>query len=493
MRKLLLLTSLLVGTALLALQVGCKGGAPCDQSAIDSPEALMECVTDDRVFAHLEALQDIADKHGGNRASGMPGYDASVAYVVDTLEAAGYDVELHEFDYTFQSPQSLCQTAPSEATLRAGRIQGTGSGLIEGPVIPIDLALGAAPWPADPADSSSGCQAEDFSGLDLSGKADIVLLQEGGCLAANKVLHAQEAGAEAALLLVDEFIQFDLNMVVGRVDKMLDATPSNVSIPVIGVHRPEGMSLLQDGARAALEVTAPAIIKQLNVLAELPGGSERPVVMTGAHLDSVLTAPGISDNGSGSAVVLETAVQMAGLEPLNTVRFAWWAGEETGIHGSGAYVESLSQEELDEIALYLNFDMIASPNYAFWVYDCEASDTHFTLAGAEGSCAIQEVFESYYEQVDQPFAEIRGRNATDHSPFLRARIPTGGIFTGADTIKNSEEEQVWGGTSGEAHDPCYHKPCDTTANIDRKALDINSDAAAFAIFHYAMDQNLGPK
>ncbi len=72
----------------------------------------------------------------------------------------------------------------------------------------------------------------------------------------------------------------------------------------------------------------------MNVIAELPGKNMNNVVMAGAHLDSVPEGPGINDNGSGSAALLETALMMAKLKPQNTLRFAWWGAEELGLVGS---------------------------------------------------------------------------------------------------------------------------------------------------------------
>ncbi len=85
-----------------------------------------------------------------------------------------------------------------------------------------------------------------------------------------------------------------------------------------------------------------------NVLAELPGTNTDNVVMAGAHLDSVNAGPGINDNGSGSAAILEVAVQMAKVKPTNTVRFAWWGAEESGLVGSTRYVQGLDEAELDK-------------------------------------------------------------------------------------------------------------------------------------------------
>jgi Zn-dependent M28 family amino/carboxypeptidase len=94
------------------------------------------------------------------------------------------------------------------------------------------------------------------------------------------------------------------------------------------------------------------------------------LVSVAAH-DSVTEGPGINDDGSGSAALLETALLMANLNPPNTLRFAWWAGEEQGLLGSNDYVAGLSQAERDRIALYMNYDMIGSPNYIFMVYDSD--------------------------------------------------------------------------------------------------------------------------
>ena len=115
------------------------------------------------------------------------------------------------------------------------------------------------------------------------------------------------------------------------------------------------------------------------MIAEKEGVNDDNVVMAGAHLDSVEAGPGINDNGSGSAALLEVAQNLANHRPQNTLRFAWWAAEGSGLVGSTDYVEGLSQAERDRIALYLNFDMVGSPNYFFGVYDADQSS--YTRAG----------------------------------------------------------------------------------------------------------------
>ncbi len=154
--------------------------------------------------------------------------------------------------------------------------------------------------------------------------------------------------------------------------------------------------------------------------------------MAGAHLDSVIEGPGIQDNGSGSAALLETALLMANLNPENTLRFAWWAAEEQGLVGSADYVAGLSPAELDRIALYMNYDMIGSPNYFFGVYDADESTFEAPVAVPPGSTAIEDVYESYYTLIGEPYDDTEFSGRSDYEAFILAGIPSGGLFTGAE-------------------------------------------------------------
>jgi Zn-dependent M28 family amino/carboxypeptidase len=209
--------------------------------------------------------------------------------------------------------------------------------------------------------------------------------------------------------------------------------------------------------------------------------------MAGAHLDSVGAGPGINDNGSGSAAILETALMMAKLNPENTLRFAWWGAEESGLIGSTAYVNGLSQAERDRIALYLNYDMVGSPNYVFMVYDADQS-TFPPPTGVPippGSEAIEDVYESYYTMVGEPYDDTQFSGRSDYQAFIVNGIPSGGLFTGAEVVKTAEQEAIWGGTAGEQFDPCYHEACDTFDNVALHALEVNSDLIAFAQLTFA--------
>ncbi|RKN12130.1 M20/M25/M40 family metallo-hydrolase [Streptomyces radicis] len=208
-----------------------------------------------------------------------------------------------------------------------------------------------------------------------------------------------------------------------------------------------------------------------NLIAEWPQAATDDVLLTGAHLDSVGSGPGINDNGSGSAAVLEVALAVAesGLAPERRLRFAWWGAEELGLVGSRHYVDSLAPDELASLTGYLNADMVASPNAGYFVYDENPE--------------IQAVFADWFAQrgvTTQASSEVRGRS--DHAPFDAVGVPVGGVFTGAGQAKTAAQAELWGGDAGVSFDPCYHRACDDLANVDETALDRNADALAHAVW-----------
>jgi hypothetical protein len=466
-------------------------GNACDTRANNTYQKLLDCMTLEGVREHQAALQKIADNstdpvYPGTRAAGTDGYADSVQYVAGLLREAGYDVTLDPVEITFNFPAVLRQLTPVEADYETGVFTGSGSGRVEGQVIPVDINL-----TGDRA-STSGCEAADFAGIDWSGDADIALVQRGTCFFGTKAFYAEQAGAEAVIIFNqgntperEELIVADAT----SVDPPIPGAPGPVThgIPVVGASFADGVALAQPGSTAFVEVLPSENRTDYNVIAELPGKNEDNVVMAGAHLDSVTEGPGINDNGSGSAALLESALLMANLNPENTLRFAWWAGEEQGLLGSADYVAGLSQAERDRIALYMNYDMVGSPNYIFMVYDADES----TFPAPEGvtippgSEAIEDLYESYYTWIGEPYDDTEFSGRSDYEAFILAGIPSGGLFTGAEEIKTEEQEAIWGGTAGEQFDPCYHEACDTYENVDLHALEVNSDLIAFAMLTFA--------
>jgi Zn-dependent M28 family amino/carboxypeptidase len=430
-------------------------------------------------------FQKIADDSGdpvypGTRAAGTTGYDASVDYVAGLLRDAGYEVTLDPVEVTFNFPAQLRQLTPgAPADYESGVFTGSGSGTVTGNVVPVDLALtgGRA--------STSGCEAADFAGLDLSGPADIALIQRGACNFGDKAFFADQAGAEAVIIFNQGNTPDRTALFLGDASSRTDGTPAVYDIPVVGASFDQGVALARPGSTAYVKVLPAETRTDHNVIAELPGKNTGNVVMAGAHLDSVIEGPGINDNGSGSSAILETALMMANSKPENTIRFAWWAAEEQGLVGSADYVAGLSQTERDRIALYMNYDMVASPNYVQMVYDSDESTWEAPVAIPGGSTAIEDLYESYYTKVGVPYDDAEYSGRSDYQAFIEADIPSGGLFTGAEVVKTEEQARIWGGTAGDAFDPCYHQECDDIDNLALDALEVNSDLIAFAMLTFS--------
>jgi Zn-dependent M28 family amino/carboxypeptidase len=489
LRVLWIAVAALLLAALLPGQASAQGNA-CENATNNTYKKLLECVTLEGVREHQAAFQAIADANDdpfypGTRAAGTEGYADSVEYVARLLEDAGYEVTLDPVQITFNFPATLRQLTPVVAEYETGVFTGSGSGTVEGQVIPVDINL-----TGDRA-STSGCEAADFAGIDWSGDADIALIQRGTCFFGDKAHNAELAGAEAVIIFNQGNTPDREGLIVADATSLTlpDGSTGTVThnIPVVGASFADGVALSQPGSTAFVEVLPSETRTDFNVIAEMEGTNDDNVVMAGAHLDSVIEGPGIQDNGSGSAALLETALMMAKVKPENTVRFAWWAAEEQGLVGSTDYVEGLSQAERDRIALYLNYDMVGSPNYIFMVYDADEStfEAPMGVPIPAGSVAIEDLYESYYTLIGEPYDDSAFDGRSDYQAFIEAGIPAGGLFTGAEVIKTEEQQAIWGGTAGEQFDPCYHEACDDYDNISLHALDVNSDLIAFAQLTFA--------
>lgn len=439
---------------------------------------------------HLGMLQAIADANGGNRAAATPGYDASLAYVAGKLRAAGYRVTSQEFKISFfreTAPPVLERKRPSVKTYRPGTdfrtMTYSGSGKVTAPVQGVDLVPPSAGAP----ESTSGCEASDFSTFV---RGNIALIQRGACSFQTKAEQAETAGASGVIIFNDG------RVVRGAADRkgLLGGSlnTSAVHIPVVGTDFATGEELAAAGTTATLAVDAENVPdrRTRNLIAESRWGDPDRVVMLGAHLDSVVAGPGINDNGSGTAGILETALAAKSLRTKNRLRFAFWGGEELGLLGSKYYVAALPPAERAKIKVYLNFDMIASPNHVFGIYDGDSSGTAVGATPPAGSGQIEKLFQAYFTAVGEPYQDAEFSGRSDYGPFIAIGIPSGGLFTGAESIKTADEAQKFGGTAGVAYDKCYHQACDTTANINDRALEVNGGAIATAAFVYAYADNL---
>jgi Zn-dependent M28 family amino/carboxypeptidase len=392
------------------------------------------------VVEHLDAFADIARHHGGERAAGTPGYDASADYVIERLERAGYDVTTERVSFT-----AFVERSPSQLFVngrRAGRnsfkvMLFSGSGDVNGAVMRVP----------------GGCAASDF---DDFARGSIALVAAADCPYVEQATNAEAAGATGVL-----FTPLEEEAGVGPLRGTLGES-SEVSVPALGITYGLG-GRLADARSVRIRVdafTKPA--RARNVIAQTPGGRGDSVVVVGAHLDSAVGSPGINDNASGSSVILELAETLADKKLRNGVRFGWWAAEEYGLRGSIHYVENLDEKERESIAAYLNFDMVASPNFVRYVYEGEGEP--------DGSIAIEDEFRAWFQNRGLAIEGIPLEGRSDHAPFARAGIPVGGLFTGANMLKTNSDVEAFGGIPGTGEDACYHLACDDLDNISRAVL-----------------------
>ncbi len=468
------------------------------------PEEIVNDVKVKNVISHLREFQRLADANGDTRAAGSPGYEQSAEYVHDKLDAAGYDVSYQSFEFTYTEElrESLNEISPTDRELPVDVM--TYSPATPEGGITAELA-------AVPVDPTPGCEASDFGGQSFDGK--IALIKRGSCTFAIKSSNAAQAGADAAIVYNNDTANRDL-LAAGTL-----GAPGATPIPTGGTSLNVGESLADEVAAGPVtvnldlaELTEQRITR--NVIAESPDGDPNNVVMAGAHLDSVPEGPGINDNGTGSAGLLEVALQMADDQTANKTRFAWWSAEEFGLVGSDYYVDNLPQEERDKIALYLNFDMIGSPNYMFGIYDGDDSDAEGAGPGPAGSAEIEEVFESYYDRRELPHNGTDFSGRSDYGPFIAVGIPSGGLFTGAEGIKTEQQAEWYGGVAGQSYDPCYHQACDSftpvadgadadlyaqlddssslVGNVNKFALRHNAQSIGFTMATFADDTSSVP-
>lgn len=472
-----------VGLVVAATAVSGAAPAVASQDNTRLAKKLVREVSIDGVNRHLIAFQRFADRNGGNRASGTPGYDESARYVRDKLAGAGWNVSYQEFRFPFfaeTAPAQLERLSPEPKVFTPGEevvtYQFSGPGTVTGAVRPVDVTVPATPQPS----STSGCEAADFAGFPAGA---VALVQRGGCDFSVKVANAVAAGATAVVIFNEGQ--------VGRTEPFAGNLQAPVSVPVVGISYAEGVRFVELAAVGPVtaRVTTSTISEERttrNVIAETPGGRADNVVVAGAHLDSTPETPAINDNGSGSAVLLELGLKLADERVRNKVRLIFFAAEEFGLLGSEYYVSQLTEQQQLDIALYLNADMIASPNYARFVYDGDGSDGG-TPPGPTGSAQIEQLFTGYFDSRGLSSEGTPLSGSSDYFPFLQVGIPVGGLFTGAGGLKTPEQAARYGGIAGQPYDECYHQACDNLLHIDRAVLNQNADAYAYAVGRFALD------
>lgn len=438
------------------------GGSPAARTSAPSPAgdpqlatSLRDAVDPASIVADLDRLAAITEAHGGTRAAGSDGYAAAAEWVAGELRDAGYEVTLDPVSvpsFSQDGPGVLEILAVGAPALEGPRdfkaMLLSPSGDVTGPL----YALGFDPQAGPEARNGIGCDARAWGDVPPGA---IVLVQPGPCWVRTSVEHAQDAGAAA---LISAYPMWG----PGQVRRPTLINPDGLTIPVVATTRDAGLALA-DAARAGdevhLRISTTTVMRQSdNVVAETPGGDADRVVMLGGHLDSAIDGPGINDNGTGVAVILEVARRLAALtsgEPAWKVRVALWTGEELGLWGSISYASSLSSSDRSSIAAYLNFDMLGSPGGVRQVYDAAALEN-------PSSAALERLFSQAFDADGLAWELADFGGASDHFQFDQLGVPVGGI-----------------GSEAGPGDACYHLACDTTDNVDAVLLGQMAHAAAW--------------
>ncbi|OBS17146.1 hypothetical protein FPOA_12323 [Fusarium poae] len=322
----------------------------------------------DNLLLNLEALNDISFDSGGNRAFGLPGYNASADYIYKRVsEVKNAEVRRQYFTVISASVNFIDLRVDDKPIHISGL---TYSPSTSGEGITAEIALGP--------EGAAGCDASSYGDLDVKGK--IVLVQRFSCPNSDTLAGRVMAGAAAG---------------------------------------------------------ASAVIFYHDLSTNVTGGSL----------------------SSGSSLILELFIALSNYKTENRIRFAWWGAEEKGLLGSTFYTSNLAITDVNDLLVYLNFDMVG--NGYFGVADTDGSS--YGSKAPKGSEATEKIFADYFTSQGIETTPVALTNGSDYASFWQnLNKPFGFLHTG----------------TGVEQDPCYHQACDTIDNVNSKTLTINAKAAA---------------
>lgn len=393
------------------------------------------------------------------RAIGTAGHNATLDMLIWSLQSLGdyYDLEMQPFwatDYHLNSFELLTSTGA----------------LIESEPLSLSPSGNATDAPVKFV-NNFGCLPSDYKDV----KDSVAVVKRGECPFGEKSEIAGLSGA-LALLIYDPDLPDSGEVFTGGT---LLSPPIGHEVSTIGISA-NAAATLQNEKTVSFNVNSTLnLVHTINVIAESKEGDHDNVVFAGAHSDSVYKGPGMNDNGSGMLSLLEVAKQLTKFKLKNAVRFAWWSAEEEGLVGSLYYTDNLNQEEASKIRLFLDFDMMASTNYVYEIYDSDDS------RNPKGSSALRDHFVDWYVDHGLNYSLQPFDGRSDYVGFVNSGIPSTGIDSGVEVIKTEEDVVKFGGTAGIAYDPCYHKECDDINNIDFEPWLVNTQAIAHAVGSYS--------
>ncbi|OCK85137.1 Zn-dependent exopeptidase [Lepidopterella palustris CBS 459.81] len=434
-----------------------------------SSNAIQDDISSDKLLKrakHLFKLAELAidEYNHPTRVIGSQGHVATLDYIYATLAGLGdyYDISNQTFPAVmgnvFEYRLVLGDSSPNSTAAMSLTPPTKDKEPVFGPLVLV---------------ANEGCDSSDYP-ANVTGS--VAFIRRGTCPFGIKSENAGRAGAIAAVVYNNG--KGGLSGTLGQ--------PSKDHVATFGISDTDAkpyIEKLQAGEVIESSAYIDAIVESIgttNIVAQTKGGDPDNCVMLGGHSDSVTEGPGINDDGTGSLTLLEIATQLVKYSVNNCVRFAWWAGEEEGLLGSDYYVSQLSDEENMKIRLFMDYDMLASPNYAYQVYNAS------NAVNPVGSQELRDLYTEYYTVHGQNYTYIAFDGRSDYDGFIRNGIPGGGIATGAEGIKTRKEAEMFGGTEGEWFDHCYHQLCDTVDNLNMEAWELNAKLVAHSVATYAV-------
>ncbi|KAH7310681.1 peptidase family M28 [Stachybotrys elegans] len=401
-----------------------------------TPEKAVADIETQKLQRNLWNLNKIARDNGGNRAFGLPGYEASGDFILERVQtrfATTIDSHKQFFNHTFAQIRDISVTGP------------------EGEDVEVGITAALVDTPVDDARGSM-CFEDQWTGIDATGK--LALVKRGTCAISEKLRLAAAHGALGVILYHN----------APGTPSVATLGAENIGLlpPVGTIPQAVGVAWSQRiaaGEEVVVRLYVDSVFdtrETFNIIAETKEGDPNNVIVLGAHLDSVQAGAGVNDDGSGTSAILEVISSFKKYKGLkNKVRFIWWGAEESGLIGSLYYTQTLSEEERDKIRFYLNFDMIGSINPKFDVY----------VGDNEGDVVGAALLEEYLLGEGLPATRAPFGTGSDYVGFIEIGVPSSGLHTG---------------TSAGGFDPCYHLQCDGIDNISWEAITANAKAAAYA-------------
>ena len=434
-----------------------------------------------KILRHQAALQRIARRNGDTRTVLSNGYQESLDYVVKVLKRSGYKPKIDMFNFPFWTetqPPVLQRVSPTPKTYVPGDADDDGSTAVDfitmsysptktltnAKVVPTnDIVI---PPPGGAGSGTSGCEAADYP-ANIAG--NVALVMRGTCSFVAKAAMAQQVGA-AGVIIFNDGVGAARQAPVFISDQVDLTIPAVVASHTLGK---EMYDLITAGQNVTVNFSTFGKLQDRmlpQVLAETSGGDRNNVLVVGAHLDSVPEGPGINDDGSGTALLLAQAQQLAkhehGKNVRQKVRFGWWGAEEDGLIGSSYYASHLSDAEVKKIDGMLDYDMLASQNYVRFLYDGDGSEPgNEEFEGPAGSGLIEKVQDDWFKSKGLQTDRVPFDGRSDYVGFTDRGIPAGGIFAGAEEVKTPEQEAIYGGAAGSWYDVCYHQICDDLTTV----------------------------